>query len=52
LEAHERPLPASSEPKQTTAELLAAFERGEYETIESILARLQAGGPRSKDDAE
>ena len=46
------PFPPSSEPKQTTAELLAAFERGEYETIELIIARLQAGGSLSKDDAE
>jgi|SRR5665213_212211 len=46
------PFPASSEPKETPAELMAAFERGEYVTIESILARLQAGDPLTKDDAE
>jgi len=46
------PMPPSTEPQWTTADCLAAIERGEYETIESILARLQAGGPLCKEDAE
>jgi hypothetical protein len=47
-----RPLPPWPEPQWTTADCRAAFERGEYETIESIIARVQAGGPVCKDDAE
>ena len=46
------PFPPSTEPEWTTADCRAAFERGEYETIESIIARVQAGGPVSKDEAE
>ncbi len=46
------PMPPSSEPDWTTADCRAAFERGDYETVESVLARVLAGGPISKDDAE
>jgi hypothetical protein len=46
------PMPPSTEPEWTTTDCRAAFERGEYETTESILARLLAGGPLCKDDAE
>jgi hypothetical protein len=46
------PLPPSMEPEWTTADCRAALERGEYETIESIIARVEAGGPVGKDDAE
>ncbi len=37
-------------PHETREERRAAFERGEYEDIETILARVRAGGPVSKDD--
>ncbi|HBI43091.1 MAG TPA: hypothetical protein DDY78_09585 [Planctomycetales bacterium] len=46
------PMPPSTEPEWTTADCLAAIERGEYESAESILARLLAGGPLCKEDAE
>lgn len=51
LERLNAPMPPLTEPEWTTADCRAAFERGEYETIESIIARVQVGGPVSKDDA-
>ena len=44
------PVAPWSGPRETREERRAAFERGEYEDIESILARVRAGGPVSKDD--
>ncbi len=49
LERVNAPFSPPSEPLPTTAELRAAFERGEYEDIETILERVRNGGPVSKD---